>query len=103
MRIDRTATRRFLVLLLSQQESDPNGYSSGGSLINQRDSQGCLVTAANNIPVAATFTPAKKVGQETAMRVTSDSMRIPPKSLAREARQGAIKIDSASAPKSADE
>nr|WP_311173465.1 transposase [Halobellus sp. ZY16] len=30
----------------------------------------CVVTAANNIPVAAAFTPAKKVDQETAMRVT---------------------------------
>ena len=31
----------------------------------------CVVTAANNIPVAASFTPAKKVDEETAMRVTS--------------------------------
>jgi len=36
----------------------------------------CLVTAADNIPVAATFTPAKKVDQETAMRVTSDALAV---------------------------
>lgn len=34
----------------------------------------CVVTAANNIPVAAAFTPAKKVDQETAMRVTRDAL-----------------------------
>jgi hypothetical protein len=36
----------------------------------------CLVTAADNIPVAATFTPAKKVDQETAMRVTGDALAV---------------------------
>ncbi|WP_079977721.1 transposase [Halococcus sediminicola] len=36
----------------------------------------CLVTAAHNIPVAATFTPAKKVDQETGMRVTSDALAV---------------------------
>jgi hypothetical protein len=41
MRMDRTASRRFLLLPSSQQESDPNSYSNGGSLLNQRDSQGC--------------------------------------------------------------
>src|SRR5699024_9556917 len=38
---------------------------------------GCyLVTSADNIPVAATFIPAKKVDQETAMRVTSDALAV---------------------------
>ncbi|MFC7251913.1 transposase [Halomicroarcula sp. GCM10025324] len=36
----------------------------------------CVVTAANNIPVAAAFTPAKKVDQETAMRVTRDALAV---------------------------
>ena len=36
----------------------------------------CIVTAANNIPVAAAFTPAKKVDQETAMRVTRDALAV---------------------------
>jgi hypothetical protein len=36
----------------------------------------CVVTAANNIPVAAAFTPAKKVDQETAMRVTGDALAV---------------------------
>ncbi len=34
------------------------------------------MTAANNIPVAAAFTPSKKVGQETAMRVTHDALAV---------------------------
>jgi len=36
----------------------------------------CVVTAANNIPVAAVFTPAMKVDEETAMRVTRDALAI---------------------------
>jgi hypothetical protein len=48
MGIDRTASRRFLLLPSSQQESDPNGYVNGGSLFNQRDSQGCLVEKRMN-------------------------------------------------------
>ena len=36
----------------------------------------CVVTAANNIPVAASFTPTKKVGEETAMRVTRDALAV---------------------------
>ena len=36
----------------------------------------CVVTAANNIPVAASFTPAKKVNKETAMRVTRDALAV---------------------------
>ena len=36
----------------------------------------CVVTAADNIPVAAAFTPAKKVDQETAMRVTHDALAV---------------------------
>jgi len=36
----------------------------------------CVVTAANNIPVAAAYTPAKKVDQETAMRVTRDALAV---------------------------
>ena len=36
----------------------------------------CTATAANNIPVAAAFTPAKKVDQEAAMRVTRDVLAI---------------------------
>jgi hypothetical protein len=36
----------------------------------------CVVTAASNIPVAAAFTPAKKVDQETAMRVTRDALAV---------------------------
>lgn len=36
----------------------------------------CVVTAANNIPVAAAFTPAKKIDQETAMRVTCDALAV---------------------------
>jgi len=36
----------------------------------------CVVTAANNIPVVAAFTPAKKVDQETAMRVTRDALAV---------------------------
>ena len=36
----------------------------------------CVVTAANNIPVAASFTPAKKVSEETAMRVTPDALAV---------------------------
>ena len=34
------------------------------------------MTAGNNIPVAAAFTPAKKVDQETAMRVTRDALAV---------------------------
>jgi hypothetical protein len=34
------------------------------------------VTTANNIPVAAAFTLAKKVDQETAMRVTRDALDV---------------------------
>ena len=36
----------------------------------------CVVTAAHNIPVAAAFTPAKKVDEETAMRVTRDALAV---------------------------
>jgi len=36
----------------------------------------CVVTAAHNIPVAAAFTPAKKVDEEKAMRVTRDALAI---------------------------
>jgi len=36
----------------------------------------CVVTASNNIPVAAAFTPAKKVDQETAVRVTRDALAV---------------------------
>jgi len=36
----------------------------------------CVVTAADNIPVAAAFTPAKKVDEETAMRVTRDALAV---------------------------
>jgi hypothetical protein len=36
----------------------------------------CVVTAATNIPVAASFTPAKKMDQETAMRVTRDALAV---------------------------
>jgi len=36
----------------------------------------CLVTAANNIPIAAAFTPTKRVDQETAMRVTRDALAV---------------------------
>lgn len=36
----------------------------------------CVVTATNNIPVAAVFTPAKKVDQEMAMRVTRDALAV---------------------------
>ncbi|MCU4744822.1 transposase [Halobacteria archaeon AArc-xg1-1] len=36
----------------------------------------CVVTAANNIPIAAAFTSGKKVDQETAMRVTRDALAI---------------------------
>jgi len=36
----------------------------------------CVVTAANNIPVAAAFTSAKKVNEETAMRVTRDALAV---------------------------
>jgi hypothetical protein len=36
----------------------------------------CVVTAAHNIPVAAAFTPAKKVNEETAMRFTRDALAV---------------------------
>jgi hypothetical protein len=36
----------------------------------------CVVTAAHNIPVAAAFTPAKKIDEETAMRVTCDALAV---------------------------
>lgn len=36
----------------------------------------CVITAAHNIPVAAAFTPAKKVDQETAMRVARDAFAV---------------------------
>ena len=36
----------------------------------------CVVTAAHNIPVAAAFTPAKQVDEETAMRVTRDALAV---------------------------
>jgi len=36
----------------------------------------CVVTAAHNIPVAAAFTPAKKVDEETAMRVARDALAV---------------------------
>jgi hypothetical protein len=36
----------------------------------------CVVTAADNIPVAAAFTPGKKVDEETAMRVTRDALAV---------------------------
>jgi hypothetical protein len=35
-----------------------------------------VVTAANDIPVAASFTPVKKVDRETAMRVTRDALTV---------------------------
>lgn len=34
----------------------------------------CVITAANNIPVVASFIPAKKVDEETAMRITRDAL-----------------------------
>ncbi len=34
------------------------------------------MTAANSIPVAVAFTPAKKVNQDTAMRVTRDALAV---------------------------
>ncbi|EMA26973.1 ISH11-type transposase ISHwa14 [Haloarcula marismortui ATCC 33799] len=34
------------------------------------------MTTANNIPIAAAFTPAKKVDEETAMRVTRDALAV---------------------------
>ena len=36
----------------------------------------CVVTAAHNIPVAAAFTPAKMVDEETAMRATRDALAV---------------------------
>ncbi|WP_169051750.1 transposase [Halorhabdus amylolytica] len=36
----------------------------------------CVVTAAHDIPVAAAFTPAKKVDEETAMCVTRDALGV---------------------------
>ena len=34
------------------------------------------MTSAHNIPVAAAFTPAKKVNQETTMRITRDALPV---------------------------
>lgn len=36
----------------------------------------CVVTAAHNIPIAAAFTPAKKVDEKTTMCITRDGLAI---------------------------
>jgi len=36
----------------------------------------CLVTAAHNVPVAAAFTPAKKIDEQTSMHVTRDALTV---------------------------